>query len=1154
MTADITRLFPDRDTRYHTVVRQQGRLPLDADENFASDIAEWERDDAFTETIAPSGSPDDGFRITAAAGGPPANFTIGAGSYYLGGARIENPGALSYRDQRGRNWLPMPLEAEGAAEAIGAARQFLVWLDAWDQTVTATEDGELRDPGLGGADSAAARRFGWRVRATPVPGPGCVQARTQWLAAQGWTGLVDAATGRLRSGATLTVGFNPADVDQDLCAPALTPEFLGARNECYRVMTSRPGRYVWGRDDAAPVYRVRVEAVGGQMRRVVFLTRPRDEHVRPRQGQTVELLRWDERLPNGQKTAEPLGRFFTVASGFTDGAITLTAVVDAATLAWLGGLPATALSPEDAAGEQRYFYLRLWTGGGAGGQPDHPLAPGDLTGTGLTLSFGAGTLPGDHWVIAARPNAPTQLLPWALKGGMATHGPRRHVVPLAFVDLDAGTVIDCRRRFRPLYRLGGCCTVTVGDGESSWGDVSTIAEAVARLPPSGGEICLGPGTWREAITLDGRRDITFTGCGPRSRWLAGADPALPLVTLNRCEGIRFRRLAMESAAAPCLRAGADANRQGSRDLLVEDSALATPSGGVVRVDGVERLTLDRCRVTSGPMADPLAANAAFAALTLQGEALTVRHCLIRGQAGATAQALPLGGIHIGGQSRDIAITDSAITEGAGNGITLGSIRLVRIPAPAFTADPEAAVDEAVRAAGGARALGGFVVTIDEAGCIRVEEQDPDPNDPGDGTVEVPVSDGALERIQIARNRIERCGANGIATYPLLPVNAQGQAAYDAIALERVLIEDNDITGNLRREPAPISVVQRLFSGTAGITLGFVTDLTIRQNRIADNGVEPARAASGVFVGFGEGVAVTHNLIERNGGLAGEPGASLGGIVVRMAIGGALPVASFSAQTADPPALRVQGNSVHAPAGRALKAIAQGPVTVSDNRLTGANRSSLFANPLQAFILFLLGMQSAQDILANPSDPQVFDLLLYDAALDFLGGDAVSLVNLSFVDEFLLAFSISRLGNGLSSGTGGSVTGSAKATVGRFSAANFRGGETLFNDNQVALRGGPGDLAGHVSSVLIVSLDDVGCSDNQIEIEADVALSLLDALLVGTTLRATGNRVQDSALCFASLVSYGVLMNITAMNQGSFRVSAGCAVPAKLIDTPNLTIF
>src|SRR4029079_1245774 len=96
---------------------------------------------------------------------------------------------------------------------------------------------------------------------------------------------------------------------------------------------------------------------------------------------------------------------------------------------------------------------------------------------------------------------------------------RRHVVPLAYVDLDAGTITDCRRRFRPLYKIGGCCTVTVGDGVSSWGDVSTIAAALARLPASGGEICIGPGVYNENILVTGRSNVTFPGCGRRPPWL-----------------------------------------------------------------------------------------------------------------------------------------------------------------------------------------------------------------------------------------------------------------------------------------------------------------------------------------------------------------------------------------------------------------------------------------------------------------------------------------------------------------------------------------------------------------------------------------------------------------------------------------------------------
>ena len=914
-------------------------------------------------------------------------------------------------------------------------------------------------------------------------------------------------------------------------------------------MCSRPGRYVWGRYDAAPVYRVRVEAVGGVQRRIVFLTRPRDEYLMPRQGQTVELLRWDERLPNGQKTAEPLGRFFTVATGLSDGAITLTTPVETALTDWLAALPATALSSEDSPTEQRYFYLRLWTGGGSGGQADHPFASGDLTGTGLRLTFDPATAPGDAWVIAARPDAPTQLLPWALKTGLPPMAPHRHVVPLAFVDLDAGTITDCRRRFRPLFRLGGCCTVTVGDDENSWGDVSTIAEAVARLPASGGEICIGPGTWRENVTITGRSNITFTGCGARTRWLA-ADPAQPLLTLSTCDNIRLRRLAMVSAAAPCLLAPGNANNQGSRDVTLEECSLTTPSGGVVRADHALRLAIDRCRVNSGPMTDPAAANAAFAAVTLQGDELTIRNSTVRAVPGATALALALGGIHIAGDSRAITVADCTIRDGAGNGITLGSTHTIRIPAPAFTADPEAALDQAIKDAGGVLGLAGFTVTIDAAGCIRVETEDPDPNSPGDGTVAVPVSDGTVARVHIARNRITRCGASGIATFPLLVVNSKGEPAFDAVTVEEVLIEDNEITDCVKREAAPLPPVQRLFAGQGGIALGFAHDLTVRQNRIEGNGSEPSRIASGIFVGYGEGLRFEHNRIESNGALAAELGGSTGGIVVRMSMGGAEPEQRFSHQATDRPALLVQGNVVHSGAGRALKAIAQGPVVVTGNRLTGANPSSLFANPLQSFILFLLGMQSAQDLLANPAAPEVVDLLLYDAALDFMGGDAVSLVNLSVMDELLFAYTLGRTTPNLAKGAGGNAT----LVLGMFTSANFKGGETIVNDNQIVLRGGPADPSGHLSSVLLVALDDLGFADNQTEIEMDVALCLIDSLLVGTTLRVTGNRFQTSAICLVSAVSLGIVMNSTALNQGTLPFMVDCLNSAKLVDVNNLSLI
>lgn len=1149
MPADITRLFPHRDTRFRALVRQQGRLPIDAEENFASDLAEREREDAFVESIAPCGSPDDGFRISLPVAGPPADFTIAAGSYYLGGARIDNPTVLTYRGQRARNWLTFTTDAEAAAEAIGSARKFLVWLDATDAVVTATEDAELLDPGLGGPDGAAARRFGWRIRATPVAGPGCVLARQQWLGITGWTGKVD-ATGALRSGASLTVAFDPTAVAHDLCAPSVTSGYLGAENACYRVMVSRTGRFVWGRDAAAPLYRVRVADLSGSQRRIVFLTRPRDECMQPQAGQTVELLRWDERLPNGQKTAERIGSFFTVATGYADGAITLTSAVDAGRFTdWLSTLPATVESPEDAAGERRYFYLRLWSGGGAGGQVDHPLSSGDLTGTGLQLAFTGTPMVGDQWTIAARPNAPTQVMPWSLKTGKGADGPRRHVVPLAFVDLDAGTVIDCRRRFRPLYRQGGCCTVTVGDQENSWGDVSTIADAIALLPASGGEICIGPGRWDETIDLTGRRDIVFTGCGQRTRWQAD-DPAQPLLRLTGCRNITLRRLAMTSTDAPCIVLDRDAAGVGTDGVHIEDCRLSTPSGGVVHGRAVRGLRILRCAVRSGPLPDPGAANAVFAAITLLGDDLQIVDSTIVAQSGTTAQALPLGGIHILGGSSAVDIHGNTITEGAGNGITLGSATTVSVPVPTFTGSPDRALEDAIKRGGGTLPMGGFTVDIDAAGCIRIVPDDPDPTSDPD-TIEVPISDGAVVRVRIARNLISGCGASGIATFPLLPVGSDGDPAWDAVAVHQVLIEANEIVDNVLREQTVLPPLQAMYAGVGGIALGLATDVTVRDNEILRNGAEPSRVASGVFIGYGETVRIERNRIEMNGMLAATGlGTTSGGIVVRMAMGGA-PIDDMMMGDADRPALSVQGNIVQAPTARALRALAQGPVMVNGNRLTGANRSSLFADPRQALLLLLVGRGSVSDVLADPASAGLVDLVLFDAIIDVLGGDAVSIVNLSAAEELILLAKIRHM---MATRSPGPVAVADLLTRYGLSATRYCGGETMFNDNQIALRSGSTRSSLHLSSILLCSLDDLSYAANQSEIEPDVYLVLFDTVLAAMTLRATGNRVQAGAFAVVSMKTQGLIANTTAHNQTTVALVADCSDPLKLVSSDNLTLI
>ena len=123
---------------------------------------------------------------------------------------------------------------------------------------------------------------------------------------------LDAETGALLGPGTLTVGFDNTDVDLDLCKPAVQPGYLGNRNNCYRIKRTRPGFFVWGEDNAAQLYRVTVDADHTTIR---FVTEPRDEYLRPRVGQTVELLRGDVLLPNYERVAELNGQLLRVTGG-----------------------------------------------------------------------------------------------------------------------------------------------------------------------------------------------------------------------------------------------------------------------------------------------------------------------------------------------------------------------------------------------------------------------------------------------------------------------------------------------------------------------------------------------------------------------------------------------------------------------------------------------------------------------------------------------------------------------------------------------------------------------------------------------------------------------------------------------------------------------
>ena len=420
------------------------------------------------------------------------------------------------------------------------------------------------------------------------------------------------------------------------------------------------------------------------------------------------------------------------------------------------------------AGLETYFYLRVWTGGGdAGGAVDHaidtvnPVALGE---TGLTALFSGQGMPGDYWIVSARPNTPTRVTPHALLTGAPPVGPRRLLAPVALIPWTGpvpGDALDCRHRFRPLCRVGGCCRVTVGDGLVSHGDVTSIQEAINRLPPEGGEVCIHEGDYTENVDIDSKRNITITGCGRGTRW-APKTANNPTLFLSDCEGVHVRRLTLAAGAHQAVLSKTSSGGTSS-GLVLEDLRISTSDASAITVLDIDGATVRRCLVRLQPMSAPLSQDpqaGRTSAIFLDGTDMVVEDCRIDASTVTDRLFLAVGGIHIAAGSERVIIRDNVITGGNGHGITLGSVQFV---AETGELSIEAAMSLANNAGGEAvgyygnatmRSVGyyGQGIYIDEAGCIRL------PGTPGgidipEGTPVFPESGGLVSDVRILRNDI-----------------------------------------------------------------------------------------------------------------------------------------------------------------------------------------------------------------------------------------------------------------------------------------------------------------------------------------------------------------------------------------------------------------
>ena len=160
MVADIARVTHDPGRQYRAVVRQQGRVTLEADGNEASAIAVESLRLETIDIFGPTAAFGDGYKVAAAGGA----ITISPGIFYLGGWRLKLDAPVAWAQQP--DWIDAPTTAFRGGNQV-------ITLLLTEQSVSAVEDQALREVALGGPDSAARDRLMQHFLRIAINGNSC---------------------------------------------------------------------------------------------------------------------------------------------------------------------------------------------------------------------------------------------------------------------------------------------------------------------------------------------------------------------------------------------------------------------------------------------------------------------------------------------------------------------------------------------------------------------------------------------------------------------------------------------------------------------------------------------------------------------------------------------------------------------------------------------------------------------------------------------------------------------------------------------------------------------------------------------------------------------------------------------------------------------
>lgn len=483
MSGDYSRKRFNPEKHYQGVLRQQGRVDLDADWNEYVDLQDrrWRAEtiDVVGRCGVPAETPE-GFKIGLSGG----ELTVGQGRMYVDGYVAENHGTTpeldaTIEESYGTAALPVKNQPFGGPVTIPPQVRSLVYLDVWRREVTYLQAPDLIEPAVN-VDSTTRHQTAWQVR---ILGgiPADVNCDSPLEDIPGWP------AGNRPSAARLTTTTVAVTTEPDPCLVPPTGGYRGLENHLYRVevhsATTTAAKVKWSRENAHVATSIAEIFAGRTAVRVDSLGR--DNVLRIKTGDWVEFT------SDTREFAGLPGDMRKVTVDDTNKTLTFSPALPAADF------------PQGVADATKHLRVIRWDQTGIVRKPDGTqLVNLDLTTDGLielsaanpsfvlehgiqatlTLQAGGTAHSGDYWCFAARTaDADIERLASAPPLGLY-----HHYCHLAILEAD-GSLHDCRTVFPPLTELTpGCCTVVVRPGED-------IQAAIDSLPEEGGCVCLKVG-------------------------------------------------------------------------------------------------------------------------------------------------------------------------------------------------------------------------------------------------------------------------------------------------------------------------------------------------------------------------------------------------------------------------------------------------------------------------------------------------------------------------------------------------------------------------------------------------------------------------------------------------------------------------------------